>query len=187
LNEIQAGEKKIPVPQVAHQRIKTSLTIKRLFWVSFTILLMTISIWYLMHVSKKSSPISNPAVKSLESPPQVKESIHPIDSASLAKKTFRDPVPEKTTALPSLRKESGVEIEAGNKENHQTKIIQHKEIPQLTLKGILWSHLPARRVAIINSSHLKEGDKIQGVTVLKIGKNSVTLQADDKKWKIYLR
>ncbi|MCP4148927.1 MAG: general secretion pathway protein GspB [bacterium] len=52
------------------------------------------------------------------------------------------------------------------------------------LKGIIWSKKPGRRQALINDRYLKEGDTIKGAEIIKIGKNSVTLRAGDKKWEI---
>ena len=59
---------------------------------------------------------------------------------------------------------------------------KNPQIPQLKLNGILWSHIPTRRVALINDRYLKEGEKIKDVSVVKIEKKSVTLQLGKKKW-----
>lgn len=56
--------------------------------------------------------------------------------------------------------------------------------PQLKLHGILWSDNKDRRVALIGERYLKEGDTINGATIVKIEKKSVTLQKGDDTWTI---
>jgi hypothetical protein len=58
---------------------------------------------------------------------------------------------------------------------------------QLVLDGILWSSIPARRVALINDRYLKEGDKIKGVTVVKIEREKVTLRSGQETWTLQLK
>jgi len=53
--------------------------------------------------------------------------------------------------------------------------------PNLTLNGILWSDNIERRVVMLNDSYLKEGDVIQGVTVVSITENSVVLKYGQEK------
>lgn len=59
--------------------------------------------------------------------------------------------------------------------------------PEFILNGILWSHIPGRRVALINNHYLKEGDDINGVSVIRIEKKAVTLQSGAEKWTIKLK
>lgn len=59
--------------------------------------------------------------------------------------------------------------------------------PQFKFQGVLWSEKPERRVALINDKYLKEGDTINGVIILKIEKNSVTLQSGKDKWKLRVK
>lgn len=55
------------------------------------------------------------------------------------------------------------------------------------LNGILWSDIPEKRVALINDRYLNEGDRINGVSVIRIEKKSVTLQSGSEKWTIKLK
>ena len=57
-------------------------------------------------------------------------------------------------------------------------------LPNLVLNGVLWSDNPERRVALINNRYLREGDSIDGVSVVKIEKKAVTLQSGTEKWTI---
>jgi hypothetical protein len=59
--------------------------------------------------------------------------------------------------------------------------------PQLSFSGVLWSDKPERRVALINDRYLKEGDEIDGVTVVKIEKLAITLQRGAEKWTLQLK
>jgi hypothetical protein len=44
-----------------------------------------------------------------------------------------------------------------------------------------------KRIALINNRYLKEGDKINGVSIIQIGKKSVTLESGEEKWTIRLQ
>ncbi len=59
--------------------------------------------------------------------------------------------------------------------------------PQLTLHGILWSDKKDRRVALIDEKYLKEGDTINGATIVKIDKKSVSLQIGEDVWTIRVK
>lgn len=62
-----------------------------------------------------------------------------------------------------------------------------KIIPQwLDLQGIIWAEEPGNRHVIINGKDLKIGEFIKGNAVIHIGKESVTLQSGEEKWRIYL-
>lgn len=58
--------------------------------------------------------------------------------------------------------------------------------PALKLTGILWSEIPGRRLALINSRYLKEGEKINGVKLIQIAENEVTFQSGSETWTIEL-
>lgn len=54
--------------------------------------------------------------------------------------------------------------------------------PVLKLTGILWSEVPARRLALINNRYLKEGEKINGVTLIRIEEKEVIFQSGSETW-----
>jgi hypothetical protein len=72
-------------------------------------------------------------------------------------------------------------------EETETRSISKTNLPLLILNGTLWSETPERRVALINDRYLKEGDDLNGVTILQIAKNSVTLQRGQEKWTIWVK
>ncbi|MCK4760849.1 MAG: general secretion pathway protein GspB [Candidatus Aminicenantes bacterium] len=55
---------------------------------------------------------------------------------------------------------------------------------QFILKGIIWSDNPARRVALINNRYLKEGEKINGVELIRIARDEVILKSGEREWAI---
>ena len=69
----------------------------------------------------------------------------------------------------------------------QLKLKEQTGPPGLILNGVLWSDNPGRRVALINDRYLKEGDVFEGVTVVKIERNVVILQAGEKKWTLSVK
>ena len=58
--------------------------------------------------------------------------------------------------------------------------------PVLTLTGILWSEVPGRRLALINDRYLKEGEKINGATLIRIEEREVTFKSGVETWTIEL-
>lgn len=65
--------------------------------------------------------------------------------------------------------------------------IKETKHPALNLEGILWSQEAARRLALINNRYLKEGDTIEGASIVRIGKKEVALQMGEEKWTINLK
>jgi hypothetical protein len=66
--------------------------------------------------------------------------------------------------------------------DRETKAIH----PALKLTGILWSEIPGRRLALINSRYLKEGEKINGVTLIRIEEKEVAFQSGAETWTVEL-
>lgn len=58
--------------------------------------------------------------------------------------------------------------------------------PALNLTGILWSEVPGRRLALINNRYLKEGEKINGVTLIRIEERGVAFQSGAETWTVEL-
>lgn len=58
--------------------------------------------------------------------------------------------------------------------------------PVLKLTGILWSEIPGRRLALINDRYLKEGEKINGVKLIRIEEKEVTFQSGAETWTVEL-
>ena len=53
-----------------------------------------------------------------------------------------------------------------------------------TLQAIAWSENPGERLTVINGQVLREGDGIQGITVIQIGTNEVIVEKESKRWKM---
>jgi len=58
--------------------------------------------------------------------------------------------------------------------------------PNMVLNGILWSDNSNRRVVLLNDRYMKEGEVFNGVSVVKIEKNSVTLRWGKETWTLKL-
>jgi hypothetical protein len=96
------------------------------------------------------------------------------------------PVTEKKKTAPGWKVLSPLSAQRPKPSEGLTPKAQAGKI-QLVLDGILWSSIPARRVALINDRYLKEGDKIKGVTVVKIEREKVTLRSGRETWTIQLK
>lgn len=86
--------------------------------------------------------------------------------------------PVKKDSIPEIKQNQIKVVATDTPREEQEK----SKLPELLLKGILWSGLSERRVAIINGRYLKEGEKIKGATIVKIGKNTVTLELGTETW-----
>jgi hypothetical protein len=71
--------------------------------------------------------------------------------------------------------------------NDQERSIKPTPHPEFVLNGILWSDNPDRRVVLINDRYLKEGEVIDGVSVVKIERQSVILQSGEEKWTLMVK
>ncbi len=60
--------------------------------------------------------------------------------------------------------------------------LSKKAKPKIFLQGIIWDDDPALRHVLINGRYLTEGEGINGVSIVLIGKDSVLLQYGKKKW-----
>jgi hypothetical protein len=71
--------------------------------------------------------------------------------------------------------------------NDRERSIKPTPPPEFVLNGILWSDNPDRRVVLINDRYLKEGEVIDGVSVVKIERKSVILQSGEEKWTLSVK
>lgn len=76
-----------------------------------------------------------------------------------------------------------------NEINAVNEIPIPNEIPSLTdnsliINAIAWSNDPAKRLAVINSSILRQGQSIGGFLLVKIEEDQVIVQQSDKKWRV---
>jgi len=200
--------------QVLHRRAAPPTMQKWLVTFGIVVVLIVVSVVFLALFKDKSPTISgNPGrpdsltniTKKTETKPKPSNP-SPVKESSpkkvLAEQPEAKPVTDKTgpAAQPAvqgntvqqplplsgpgnLNPPQAGNITAGrNKEIKAAKI--KKPRPEMTLNGILWSDNVERRVALINNRYMREGDTIDGVTLVKIEKKAVTLQSGDYKWTI---
>ncbi len=130
---------------------------------------------------KKDSPVeSNPPAVSGTSGAMLKPSTEPGFPVS------QPPVqPDIQRAAESIPPSPGQKTD--NLTSDQGQSIKPAPHPEFVLNGILWSDNPDRRVVLINDRYLKEGEVIDGVSVIKIERKSVILQSGDVKWTLMVK
>lgn len=57
--------------------------------------------------------------------------------------------------------------------------------PALSLEGIVWSQDVQQRMAVVNGRMLTEGMQIDGVDIVSIGQDDVTVRQGSRQWKLY--
>ncbi|MCK5057586.1 MAG: hypothetical protein KAT34_13070 [Candidatus Aminicenantes bacterium] len=197
--EDHTGEQKIKMRQMINRRSGTPRVINRLLFISLALLLLSTITLIIMNSNRKPSISSEqPAVAShkplLGSPPK-----RAIKKESPKEETPPAVISEQSqpAAIPAF---SGIgrrprsTREAERVQSTTVKRITKKTADQreleknndtgFILNGIIWLDKPGMRVALINDRYLKEGDSINGVTVIEIKKNAVTLQRGKEKWTI---
>jgi hypothetical protein len=83
--------------------------------------------------------------------------------------------------------QSAVDQPLAHQTNDPEQLMKPTAPPGFILNGVLWSDNPQRRVALINDLYLKEGDVIEGVSVVKIERKAVILQSGEKKWTLKVK
>ena len=86
---------------------------------------------------------------------------------AVSRKSFDARTTYGDTGTPSLRAEALSQAEAG---------------PALELQAIVWSDEPASCFAVINGRIVRSGGMVDGVSVVEIGKEAVSLKLGDKTW-----
>jgi type IV secretory pathway VirB10-like protein len=54
----------------------------------------------------------------------------------------------------------------------------------LVLQAIAWAPEPSRRIAVVNGSIVKEGDSVEGYTLMRIRKDDIVLNDGGKTWQL---
>ncbi len=205
--ERETSSQKIKMRQMVNRRAKTPWVINRLLPILSVLLVLGTAGWIIISSNWKHSPTKKQTQASIKprvssftdtSPKRLpltslpkqapilkkespKESIPPATGEQ--SKPSTDPAFSKNGRHPQPKRASDVVKAAGMKENDGGKTGH----PEFILNGILWSHIPVKRLALINGRYLKEGDVINGVSVIRIGKKSVILQSGEEKWTIRLQ
>ena len=186
-------EQKIKMRQVLHRRTVNPRQVNRVLAVILVAALGAVA-WLLIDTRQK--PVPKPVPVKKEEIPLEKPTPAPLSqqasqqTSPLEKKLKTGSAGEATSALMSgepARTPTG-SVLPGSGLTTQPGLPGVKQgIRQLNFSGVLWSDKPGRRVALINDRYLKEGDEIDGVTVVKIEKKAVTLQRGTEKWTLKLK
>ena len=208
--EGQTNEQKIKMRQMVIRRAKAPGVMIRFFSILLTILLLGTAALIIMKsngkhsitVTKKqdTSPQKRPLTPLTQNSPTLKKefkkessksSIPPAiivkqskpSTKSVSSQGERHPQP-RPVHVPT---QTGTGKTIAHQTIHQKELVKENKHPEFTLTGILWSDIPGKRVALINNRYLKEGDEINGVSVIRIKRKEVTLQYDQEKWVIKVK
>ncbi len=194
-NESQPAEQKIKKSRLKYRQSGASPAINKFLFVLAAILLLGIAGWLIKNWTgqpgmEKQQDTSSTGSPSINIPPQVpalkeaspRESL--VDEKSDEQTNPSAGVPSSNSSRPlqPAKAEEPIQPVADKTFNRETKA-KH---PALSLAGILWSEVPERRLALINSRYLKEGEKINGVTLIRIGEKEVTFQSGEETWTVEL-
>jgi hypothetical protein len=208
--EGQTHEQKIKMRQMVIRRAKAPRVIIRFFSILLTILLVGTAVLIIMKSNGKHSititkkqdtfPQRRPLTHLPQQPSTLKkelkkesskESIPPAiivkqskpSTISASSEGERNPQPGQVGER--IQATAGKTID--QQTNHQKELVKEDKHPEFILTGILWSDIPGRRVALINNRYLREGEKINGVSVIQIKRKEVTLQSGEEKWDIRVK
>lgn len=182
--EGQGNEQKVKMKRMVTRRANAPRLIKRTALISSALLLMIVALWIIGGLHPPQSKESPPALKEPAQPPRTEKDTPPPSVK----------VSEETKERKEIKETKETEmIKSGGLESEVRESLEKKELgnttkrPDFVLDGIIWSTEPGRRLASINDRYLKEGDVVNGVTVVRIDKTEVTLQLNEDKWTIHLK
>lgn len=167
------AEAKIKMRQLVDRRSRRPWRMHRLAVYLLFILLLATTIWFVLKEGKTGqdrkvyqTQITPPAV----TPPLA--SVPEQNSLQLpAKRETSQVVPKDSEPiLPSTAPTFKENTSSPEPESVAPSPITKPNLPPLVLTGTLWSETRERRVALINDRYLKEGENINGVTILLIEK-----------------
>ena len=196
--ESQGSAEQLKMKQMVHRRAKEPGKLFRYISIVSVIFLLGLVGWLLLkspgdfpppETDEKAKTVTSPTnptpehstpKKQAETAPAVLNKQQPNKNNTHTQKTgAKEPRAEAPTA--ELTQWPQTEQPKTNSPRPKTRRIKR---PDLKLSGIIWSQTPERRQAMINGDHVKEGDKIKGVTIIKIEKNGVTLKSGSDTWNI---
>lgn len=188
-------EQKVKKSLLKYRQPGTSPAINKFLVVLAVVLLLGIIGWLIIQptgkpVVEKPRDTSSAEVRSINIPTQA-----PV----LEKVSSRELLPEKLSSEPT-KSPAGAPVSNSSQSPQPAKAeepvqpVDDKTVdretkpkhPVLKLTGILWSESPGRRLALINSRYLKEGEKINGVKLIQIAENEVTFQSGSETWTVEL-
>jgi cytoskeletal protein RodZ len=199
----ETNKQKIKMRQMVTRRARTPWVMNRFLPILLVLLVLGTAGWIITKSIRKHSPEKKPPQDSLKpqvssstdtSPKRLPLTSSPKEATPLKKesiplatgeqtKPLTDPAFSKSEWHTQPKRVSEVVKPVGIEKVNVEKI----ERPEFILNAILWSHIPVKRIALINNRYLKEGDIINGVSVIQIGKKTVTLKSGEEKWTIRLQ
>jgi hypothetical protein len=203
----ETSKQKIKMRQMVNRRARTPWVINRLLPILLALLVLGTAGWIITNSIQTHSPTKKQPQDSVyprispspdTSPKRFPLTSLPKEDLPLKKDSSKESLPpatgeqSKPLTDPSFSKSewhtqpkrvSEVVKPVGIEKVNVEKI----ERPEFILNAILWSHIPVKRIALINNRYLKEGDIINGVSVIQIGKKTVTLKSGEEKWTIRLQ
>jgi len=182
--EDHTGDRKIKMKRMINRRARTPMLIKRLLFISLALLLLSTAVLIIVKSSRNPSISSE---ESAEEPPV--ETTPPAITSEQSRPAEISVFSEKGRQTRSGKEADRVQPATGKRITQKTAVQSKMEKNNETgfiLNGIIWSDNPAMRVALINGQYLKEGDSIDGVSVIEIKEKAVTLQRGQEKWTIRL-
>lgn len=193
----ESGEKpeiaaKQNLRHVVERRQRTPWRIHQLVMYGAVVISSFIAIWVVIR-SYQSTPVANTnrttPVKQTETPVQSYATTEPIEKAPV--KSEQNLLPKPVAPPPTQTQVNREPTSTVPEKSHSEPVVKTPATamrhPQLVLNGTLWSEIPERRVALINDRYLKEGDNVDGATILRITKDSVTLQQGQETWTITVK
>ncbi|MCX6584414.1 MAG: general secretion pathway protein GspB [Candidatus Aminicenantes bacterium] len=180
-SESQPVEHKIKKSRLKRRQAGASPAVNKFLVVLAVVLLLGIVGWLIINPTGSptiSVPPPTPALKEAlpgESPADERSGEQTKPSAGAPGSESRQP-PQPPKAEEPIQPVADKTIDRETKAKH----------PALNLTGILWSEVPGRRLALINSRYLKEGEKINGVTLIRIEENAVAFQSGAETWTVEL-
>jgi hypothetical protein len=72
-------------------------------------------------------------------------------------------------------------------EGEISELADYFEDPRLKIQAIAWSAVPGESVAVINNRVVREGNTMDGISVVRIGEDSILFQEKERRWKQIFR
>jgi hypothetical protein len=167
------GKQKIKIKRIVNLSIRPRRTINRALSIIAVVLLVGAAAWIWINSNKK--PVLTKRQATLAETPALTLKPLPQQASTLKTELKTGPAADRTSA------------DKTNATGAPGELVKETGHPELIFNGVLWSDNPARRVALINDRYLKEGDSIDGVLVVKIGKDAVTLQFGEATWTLTVK
>lgn len=210
-----AGEQKqeIKMKQMVTRRTRVPRVINRMLFIVLVVLLAGMAALIFMNsiTSSRKPPVTKkqddttkqPALTHLpQQAPTLTKDLQKKSPGQLKPPAASDELPKPSTkasfpvngqpAYPDTSRageaiQSAADQKFATQTNNQEQLIEQTVPPGLILNGVLWSDNPERRVALINDRYLKEGDVIEGVSVVRIERKAVILRSGKKKWTLNVK